>query len=235
MNRTIPRVALLLGLLPILVININYLIAASEGYVPWCVPYWDSCTSISATGREGSAFFFFKATMIPLAFLNMQYWKLANENLEYFGFRGKSIQNLGIIASVALIVYTLALGAVGDNFQLTRRIGIIFYFTLTYLNQLLVVYQLEKRQIADRSKHWQVLMCIVILSLGILTLLLDAILDNYDDYEDAFEWVLGILIHCNFLIAYKGWQSVIHGSKGMNTKTMSADDDAAETEEREMT
>jgi len=80
-SRDIARVALVLAILPTAVININYLIAASEGYVPWCVPYWDSCTSISATGQEGSAFFFFKSTMIPIAFIYLWYWKLADQAL----------------------------------------------------------------------------------------------------------------------------------------------------------
>lgn len=214
MNRTIPLLALLLGTLPIVAINATYLIAAAEGYVPWCVPYWDSCTSISATGREGTAFYFFKATMIPMAFLYGWYWKLTNITLGFFGYRGKSIQILGIISAIALICYTLALGIVGDNFRLTRRIGIIIFFTLTYLCQLLVVYRTGKLNIPDSTRHWQLLTCALILGVGILTLLLDLMLDNYDDFENAFEWVIAILIHLNFLIAYWGWRAAARNLRG---------------------
>ncbi len=105
-SRDIARVALVLAILPTAVININYLIAASEGYVPWCVPYWDSCTSISATGREGSAFFFFKSTMIPIAFIYLWYWKLADQALAETDHSPRTIANIGIIACVALICYT---------------------------------------------------------------------------------------------------------------------------------
>lgn len=204
----ISRVSLALGILPIVAINASYLIAAWEGTVPWCIPYWESCTSISATGREGIAFFFFKATMIPVAFLSIWYWMLVRAELAHFGYGGRAIPTLGIFASIALLCYTLSLGAIGDNFQITRKIGIIFYFTFTYLSQLLVVYQLGRLNISVPSRLWQLLMCLVILALGVLTVVLDLLLDNYDDYEDAFEWVLALLLHCNFLIGYWGWRTL---------------------------
>ena len=206
----ISKVALLLGLLPPVIININYLIAATEGHVPWCVPYWESCTSISATGRGGTAFVFFKLTMIPVAFVYLWYWKLANDRLAAAGYSSKLIFNLGVIACIALIAYTLALGAIDDSFRLTRRLGIILYFTLTYLNQLLILYQLYKRKIQDPSRQLQLLLCLLILCVGILTLYLDALVDNYDDYEDAFEWNLALLLHLNFLCAWWGWRELTH-------------------------
>ncbi len=206
---SIYTVALVLGIAPALVINLNYLIAAAEGFVPWCVPYWDSCTSISATGRQGSAFFFFKATMLPLAFVYLLYWRRVNQALNAAGYRSRTISTLGLISTVALGCYTIALGAVGDNFQLTRRIGIIFYFTFTYLNQLLTVYQIYKRRLPDPTRSMQLALCGVVLAIGLLTLGLDLALSNYDDYEDAFEWILALLIHLNFLFAAVGWRRMI--------------------------
>ena len=101
LGRNISRVSLVLGILPIVAINASYLIAAWEGAVPWCVPYWESCTSISAIVREGFAFFFFKATMIPVALLTIWYWILAQAKLADFGYRGNAIPALGIIAALA--------------------------------------------------------------------------------------------------------------------------------------
>lgn len=208
LTQRIALLSLALGLLPILTINAGYLIAAAEGAVPWCIPYWDSCTSISATGREGFSFVFFKVTMIPVACLSAWYWILAKKMLASIGYRGSAIPWLGIVAAIALLCYTLALGAIGDSFQLTRRIGIIFYFTFTYLSQLLLIYQLRKLNIPEPGWPWQLSLSLVILALGILTLLLDLLIDNYDDYEDAFEWVLALLLNCNFLIAYRVWRDL---------------------------
>ena len=207
---SLPAIALLIGTVPILVINFNYLIAASEGSVPWCVPYWDSCTSISATGREGFAFIFFKLTMLPLAFCYALYWKLTQASLQSLGYKGSAIRNLGYISTLALLMYVLALGAVGDHFRLTRRIGIIFYFTLTYLCQLLSAYQLRKLNVSMPGLQVQLQLCATILAIGVLTLFLDALLTDYDDYEDAFEWNVSLLLHINFLLSWWGWENYRH-------------------------
>ncbi|MCG8412812.1 MAG: hypothetical protein MI746_01220 [Pseudomonadales bacterium] len=204
----IATTATLLFVLPTLAININYFIAASEGFVPWCIPYWDSCTSISATGRQGTAYYFFKATMLPIALLYLHYWFQCSDQLARFGHQKRTVRYLGLFAVVALVMYTVALGAAGDNFRLARRIGIIFYFTLTYLCQLLVVYRLDILNVKEPSQVWQLRLCLIILSTGVLTLFLDVLLSNYDDYEDAFEWTLALLIHINFLLAGWGWKNI---------------------------
>lgn len=58
MNRALRRriiplwwLALAAALSPLLTIHDTFVIAAFEGYISWCIPYWDSCTSISRTGR----------------------------------------------------------------------------------------------------------------------------------------------------------------------------------------
>ena len=44
------------------------------------------------------------------------------------------------------------------------------------------------------------------LSIGVTTLVLDAVIDNYDDYEDAFEWILALLVHLYFLVIVVTWK-----------------------------
>jgi len=72
------------GLVPIVAIHSTYLVSALQGHVPWCFPYFESCTSISATGRHGAAYFLFKGTMIPAAMLLMAFWFLVDAG---FGLR----------------------------------------------------------------------------------------------------------------------------------------------------
>ena len=141
-SRWLPLAA---GLVPIVAVNLTYSLAATEGHVPWCFPYIESCTSISATGRHGAAFIFFKATMLPAAAFLLAYWHWAGIQLADLGDRStisrRYVPILGTIATLFMVVYVTALGAVGDHFQLTRRIGIVGYFTGTYLCQLLVTYR----------------------------------------------------------------------------------------------
>lgn len=204
-NRALVFLALALSILPTLAITLSYFISAREGFVPWCVPFWDSCTSISATGREGLAFFFFKSTMIPIALLYLWYWRASNKLLNDLGARGRLIARLGLLASVALLCYVLALGAVGDNFRVTRRVGVILYFTLTYFCQLQIVYQFRRLTLPLSGAHWQMGLLLVILVLGVTTLIWDAALPHYDRVEDAFEWNIALLLHINFLLAAVGW------------------------------
>ena len=199
--------AILLAVLPTLLIHVNYLIAASEGVVPWCNPYWDSCTSISATGRSGIAFYFFKATMLPVAAVYWLYWINCNRILRSLGNYNQLIKYLGTTAVLAFIVYVLALGAVGDAFQLSRRIGIILYFTLTYLCQLLIASNLISAFPQIPALRVQQGLLGLILLIGLLTLALDGLMNDYDSIEDAFEWIIALLLHVNFLVAAAFWKS----------------------------
>ena len=205
---SIRLIPLFTGLLPILAVHTTYLVSASEGYVAWCFPYIESCASISATGRYGSAFFIFKATVIPAAALQMVYWVLTYQWLKTLGDRllaAKTIMFVGIIAAIFLIVYTIALGAAGDEFRLQRRIGITVYFAFTFLAQLLLTWRvgLLRRQ----AQPVLVAICYFLLGTGLLTLVLNITFDNYAEYENAFEWVFALVIQVFFLVTWKTWQN----------------------------
>lgn len=203
-------IALATGLLPIIAIHTTYIVSAVQGHVPWCFPYFESCTSISATGRHGAAFYIFKGTMIPAAVLLMLYWYLAQQWLRRLGdspAAARTIFVIGMIGAIFLIVYTVALGAAGDDIRLQRRIGIIFYFTLTYLSQLLVLWRLGRVRAHEPTRSWLYLLCATALVIGVTTIVLDVTISNYDDYEDAFEWILALLIHLYFLVTVITWKN----------------------------
>lgn len=198
--------AMALFVLPVVAVNANYLIAAAEGFVPWCNPYLDSCTSISATGRRGAGFVFFKATMLPMSLLYLAYWRHAGRRLARAGYTGGGIRRLGAAAAAALVCYVLALGAMGEHYQLVRRVGVILYFSFTFLCQLLVLRRIAIHRIDAPGRGAQLALCALILCLGLLTVALDALLPGYDeDYANAFEWNLALLVHLNFALAGWGW------------------------------
>ena len=205
-----PRiVAAMTALVPIVAIHSTYLVSAFQGHVPWCFPYFESCTSISATGRHGAAYFLFKGTMIPAAMLLVAFWYLAYRWQRSLGDSrnaGRTLFVIGTLGALFLIVYTVALGASGDHFRLQRRIGIIFYFTFTYLSQLLLLWRMGHCRVDDATRPWLFGLCMTTLSIGVTTLVLDAVIDNYDDYEDAFEWILALLVHLYFLVIVVTWK-----------------------------
>ena len=202
-------IALFTGLIPIVSVHLTYLISASQGFVPWCIPYVDSCVSISATGRYGAAFFLFKGTMIPAAMLLMAFWFLSFLWLRRLGDHGRyptAIFYIGVIGAIFLIVYTVALGAAGETLRLQRRIGITIYFAFTFFSQLLMTYRLGVLKDTKIRIYLQMI-SYTVLAVGLCTVALGLLLDNYEqDYENAFEWVAALLIHLYFLVIWYAWR-----------------------------
>jgi len=141
-------IALLAGLIPLFAVHTVYLISAIFEQVPWCVPYLEGCTSISAAGRNSPANYVFRATMIPWAVVLMIYWTLVSKWLiamvDQKGFLNRAILSLGIIAAVFLILYATALGSEGQIYRLLRRYGVIIFFAFTFLAQLLLLSRLKQ-------------------------------------------------------------------------------------------
>ncbi len=101
------------AMVPAVAVHVCYLLAAQSGHVPWCFPYIDSCTSISAVGRKSPESHLFRATIIPTAVFMMMYWRL---NYEWFKtlntrtpIRNRSMLYCGIIASIGVILYAAVL------------------------------------------------------------------------------------------------------------------------------
>lgn len=195
--------ALATALVPLLTIHITFGVSILEGHISPCIPYWDSCTSISRTGRHGTSYFIFKGTMLPAAVLGILFWWLNSQWLRQLGDHSNRVSWipwLGLVASLSLGSYTLALGHDGDGFNLIRRTGVILYFSLTFICELLVSASLrnhpEWRQVGNRLLN----LCLITLAVGIFSVLLDGVVpDFHDTKDDAFEWVLAILINAHAL------------------------------------
>ena len=128
-----PRIlALLSAVVPFLAVQLSYLLSASTGYVDWCFPYIDSCTSISATGRKPPASYLFRATMLPSAVVMMAYWwlnhawmaSLQRERGQLRPWSNRWMLILGIVACVGLIMYVTVLGERGEAWRTQRRVGV---------------------------------------------------------------------------------------------------------------
>ncbi len=218
-------IALLTGLLPFICIHLTYLVAASHGHVDWCNPYWDSCTSISATGRELPEKLIFKFIMIPAGIFAILFWWLVNHWLEAVGLRrSRPLFLTGAIAGLFLILYVVALGE-GREYQGLRRTGIILFFSLTFVAQLLFLaraagsirrvnasllmpHPAGLNELSSRVLRWQKRAAFTLLAIGIGTILLDLFYPNYDAIEDAFEWVMMLFIIAQFVSHYWLWRAV---------------------------
>ena len=93
-----------------------------------------------------------------------------------------------------------SLGVGGEPYQLQRRIGITIYFGFTFIAQRLLTWCLSRGARVMKTGQWQLGLCAVLLGIGLLTLVLGQATDNFGNYEDAFEWVLALLLQSYYLL-----------------------------------
>ena len=200
-DRVIPLAGLgfITVLLPLVTFHITYLVSASQGYVDWCVPYWDACTPISATGRHGAGYFIFKGVMLPAITLQMLFWAINHQWLKALGYpRGKGVGWLGLAAGGCLIPYIMSLGHAGDAFELARRAGTAGYVGFTGIVQILLGAVLWRSSfpLLNRGGRRLLMLSGFTLGVAILSLILQSIPSvDWDSMKYAFDWNLIILLN----------------------------------------
>lgn len=207
-------IALWCAVLPFVVVHVSYFIAVSYGHVDWCNPYIDSCTSISATGRKFPESMVFKAGMICSGMLMLLFWWMNRRWLMLLHVPRPNLNRamwwLGACAVLGLIIYVVALGEAGSAFARQRRIGTVLFFSFTYIGQLLLVAQLlgiRPYNVPLVLLRGMLALCVILLVTGILTVVLNAWDETYySTVEDAFEWVLTLMLQGNFLLVWLMWR-----------------------------
>jgi hypothetical protein len=209
-------IPLLAALLPIIGVNLTYLIASSYEHVPSCFVYLEGCTTISATGRAAPESLWFRALLIPSAVVSMICWRMIGawlQCLEQKLYRGTVIiQTLGVCAGIFLIVYTVALGFIGPEYTLQRRLGVISFFGLTYLAQLLLARRLWYIAINQagvyplRLAKYKLFLCLFLLVVGIASIPISNYLGS-DALENIVEWNFAVIVYSYFFLVYWGWKA----------------------------
>ncbi|NNL10502.1 MAG: hypothetical protein HKO84_01905 [Pseudomonadales bacterium] len=204
--------ALIVAVLPFIAANLCYLVSAWQGHVEWCIPYLHGCTSISAAARHGSAFYLFKILMFPSIVLMVIYWRahcrwLAAAGDPAAGIR-RAIMLMGVVAPLGLALYTSVLGLVGDLYFLQRRIGIVLYFALTFLAQLLLTYRLSTLVSAAARAAYRAKFLLICLmwGLGLLHLFFEVTRPEFDAIDDIIEWNFALLATLFYASSYFLWK-----------------------------
>lgn len=195
-------IALIAVFLPLVSVHLTLAIGILVGNLGPCIPYWSSCHSISATGRQYPEFFVFKALLIPTAVFMMAYWLLLYHWVRQLS-NGKTSPNIatgmGLVASAALIVYTVTLGADGDPYALARRIGVVFYFAFTSFGHLILLRHLDNIDTAPLGiipqQNRLTVSCIVLIGSAIASAFAGLLWEQgWDNWENAYEWWFSLLM-----------------------------------------
>jgi len=213
-----PRtLALILTILPLLASNGVYLLSAYEGFIPWCIPYIDGCTTISQAARSGNSIFIYRATMIAYAVLLIWFWLYAQQWLNLlYGHTTKValvILWLGIVAAIFLIIYIDFLGTTGEVNRFMRRHGIIVFFTFTPLAQLLMLSQHYNISVSKPEGtikpwvlHYQLFILLLMLIIGIISITLDVTQNKTYESQNIVEWNFSLLLNMYFLAMIFIWK-----------------------------
>lgn len=203
--------AWLTGLLPVIGVVASSWIAMSQGLVPACNPLLEGCTSVSATGRYFPASLAFRAAVLPTAALTVLFWLASWRWLQAIGAPGRLAIHIipvtGLLAAVFLVVYVSFLGTEGEIYRFLRRFGVIHYFSMTYLSQLLLTRGLYHHPKAPLGPcRLMVGLCTAMLGLGLASVLID--LANWDTnaVENIMEWNGGLLMMAYFPAVAWAWR-----------------------------
>jgi len=205
-----PRtLAIIITLLPLLASNGAYLLSAYEGFVPWCIPYIDGCTTISQAGRSGNAIFFFRVSMIIYCVCLIWFWLYARHWLDLLHGRATKTSQLilwlGLAGMLSLIIYIDFLGTEGEVNRFMRHIGVLFYFTLTPLAQLLMLnqhFRISKETQNTALSHgilkYQLSTLILMLATGLISISLNLTGNKTTVTENIVEWNFSLLMMMYF-------------------------------------
>jgi hypothetical protein len=209
------QLALIITILPLLASNGAYLLSAYDDLIPWCIPYFDGCTTISRAARSGNAIFIFRAAMISYGVMLIWFWIYAQHWLDLlYGHKTKMariILWLGIVGAVFLIVYVDFLGSTGDINRFMRRYGVMVFYTFTPLAQLLMLkqhYALLSSQ-PDKSTpltssnttvfRYQLIILLLMLIIAFIGTILDITHHKTYESENIVEWNFSFLLNMYFL------------------------------------
>jgi hypothetical protein len=206
--------ALACALLPVLAVHVAWWLSVRDGYVPFCIPYLEGCTSISRAARHGLGNHVFRAIMLPTAMLQILLWLGARQWLlarHPDARAGSSLPWLGLVAGAFLVLYGTFLGTEGDIYRLLRRYGVVMYFAATFVAQLVLQRALRSMP-THPSGRGMLAVCIGMLALGLVsTLVTAAVVDPAakDRWENVLEWNLGALLTLWFLLLAWRWRSEV--------------------------
>ena len=174
LSRSVRFIPLWAALVPLVTINITYLVAADLEHVRSCVPYLQGCASVSSTGRELPESQIFKAGFLPSALVLAIFWHFCATFLAIAGqasARLHTLRVLGVIAGVSLTVYALTLGLNDGYFPELRRAGIVGFTLSTFLAEVLfwVFYAPLRKDATKRIWLWLIILSLALPMLDVVS------------------------------------------------------------------
>ncbi len=148
-------------------VNVCYVVAIGLDHLPACIPYLTGCTSVSSTGRIAPESLIFRAGMLSSAVIVVLFWHRCSTFLRIGGQSGSryvTLQVLGVIAALSLVIYAVTLGFEDNAYRQWRRAGIIGFALSTFSAEVSLIIFYRSMRIATTEKLWRwlIILCVAL-------------------------------------------------------------------------
>ena len=195
----------LAGLLPMVAANAAFMINAILG-MEACFPYWEGCMSVSRGIRSGPGLWLFKGLAMPSALMMWLAWRSLDAHPGTDGFRHPHLRwaiTLGKVGAVFFVVYALWLGSDGEIYRWLRRYGVVLYFGLTGLAQLLLLPAWPRSEgRANTSRRLYAAVVLLAWGTGIASAFKRKLIEDprfLDRVENVLEWHFALYLSLGFV------------------------------------
>jgi hypothetical protein len=211
--------ALLAGLLPLVAALAAWALSTAQGLIPACNPFIDGCVSVSRAARHDLPNHLFRALMLPAAAVQAACWLLAARWLasllppyRLLGW----LAPLGLLASIALVLYATFLGTEGAIYRWLRQYGTVVYFGGTCICLLIAGGAVQRAVRAGRLalarwvEHAMVALAVTLVTLGLVNALIAAFVGDElkGRMENVTEWWGALIFVLGFFALALIWKRV---------------------------
>jgi hypothetical protein len=212
--------ALLAGLLPLVAALTAWALSTRLELIPACNPFIDGCVSVSRAARHDLPNHLFRALMLPSAALQALCWLLAARWLAALQPPQRRnrllpwLAPLGLVSSVALVLYGAFLGTEGATYRWLRQYGTVIYFGGTCVCLLIAGGAVQHAVAAGRLaiarwvEHAMVALALALVTLGLTNALVAALIGGElkSRMENVTEWWGSLIFVLGFFALAAMWR-----------------------------
>ena len=208
MRVNLRSLAIICFILPISTVIISYIASVKLNLVPYCIPNFEGCTSISRAGRNVPVKYFFKPMMFFYSFFLFLYWYKLLEAFKNIKVSEKKFSFFAFFSVLFFILYIIFLGE-GKIYDFFRRVGIYIYIFFTVITQFLISKKLFYKQ-KKIKKYFKIkfikfnyFLSLYLIIIGIILLPILAIkIEAFPQVKNIISWNYFLLIQFYFIILF---------------------------------
>lgn len=198
-------------LVPAVSIIAVYLWSAGAGYVPWCVPFLEGCTTISRAARPEPMNLLFRWSMLLWVALLACYWLLAvrwlAQQVPHRRHSRRAMMLFALLGTGGVAMYALHLGGDTSTAEFMRSYGGVMVFSSLAFGQLMLATAIRGHAPVPRGLRRAMLsFCVLLLVMGVMTAVGNAMLADGYALVSAMEWNFGLVMLLFFPLTGLAWR-----------------------------